>query len=251
MSLQKSCWGSQMTSKIILLNGVKSLGKDEAIKHLRSLGYSLVRREAKGKLHELTMAFFCIQPERYWEIYEDRVLKETPLPEFQINLTGDYGDYCYLEEILGYDLQGNALEDRKEVDKLWELRYKNHPEDAYGTCLNLSIREAMIYISEVVMKPRFGDNYFGVARAKAIQEGEIAVDSSTGFVEELPPLIERLGQENILLIRVHREGATFEGDSRNYIPDGVITNTVDVNSVYGELTEYLEEVGEIVEEFLR
>ena len=95
-----------------------------------------------------------------------------------------------------------------------------------------------------------GSGYFGVARAKAIQEGEIAVDSSTGFVEELPPLIERLGQENILLIRVHREGATFEGDSRNYIPDGVITNTVDVNSVYGKLTEYLEEVERHVEEFL-
>ena len=239
-----------MNSKIILFNGVKSVGKDEAITYLRSLGYPLVRREAKGKLHTLTQEFFCVDQERYWEIYEDRVLKETPLPEFQINLTWDYSDYCYLEELLGYDLQGSDLEDRNEVDKLWELRYKNHPEDASGTCLNLSIREAMIYISEVVMKPRFGENYFGVARAKAIQEGEIAVDSSTGFEEELPPLIERLGQENILLIRVHREGATFEGDSRSYIPDGVITNTVDVNSVYGELTDYLGEVEKVVSKFI-
>lgn len=238
-------------SKIILLNGVKGCGKDTAIDHLRSLGYPLVRREAKGKLHTLVQEFFCVSPDRYWEVYNDRELKETPLPEFQINLTCDYGDYCYLEEILGYDLQGNNLEDKDEVDKLWELRYKDHPEGAYGTCLNLSIREAMIYISEVVIKPRFNDNYFGVARAKAIQEDEIAVDSSTGFEEELPPLIERLGQENILLIRVHREGATFEGDSRNYIPDGVITNTVDVNSVYGKLDEYLKEVENIVGEFLR
>ena len=44
----------------------------------------------------------------------------------------------------------------------------------------------MIYISEIIIKPRFGSDYFGVARAKAIQEDEIAVDSSTGFVEELP-----------------------------------------------------------------
>lgn len=238
-------------SKIILLNGVKSLGKDEAITYLRSLGYPLVRREAKGKLHTLVQEFFCVDQERYWEIYEDRELKEKPLPDFNICLTGNYEEYCYLEEILGYSLQGDHLEDKDQYEKNWQLRYQDHPKDAYGTCLNLSVREAMIYISEVLCKSRFGENYFGVARAKAIQEGVIAVDSSTGFVEELPPLIERLGQENILLIRVHREGATFEGDSRSYIPDGVITNTVDVNSVYGFLPEYLEEVGRHVEEFLR
>jgi hypothetical protein len=221
-----------MTSKIILLNGVKSLGKDEAIHHLRSLGYPLVRREAKGKLHELTMAFFCIQPERYWEIYEDRVLKETSLKEFEIILE-DY-EIKVMERSFG----------EVHID-----RFQEHLP--HLTVCWLSIRQAMIYISEIICKPRFSNNYFGVARAKAIQEGEIAVDSSTGFVEELPPLIERLGQENILLIRVHRAGTTFEGDSRSYIPDGIITNTVDVNSVYGYLDEYLEEVEKIVEKFLR
>lgn len=217
-------------SKIILLNGVKSLGKDEAITYLRSLGYPLVRREAKGKLHTLVQEFFCVTPERYWEIYEDRGLKDKPLDDFKIFL--DFSEDLKLSQTC--DTKGALVEihstERIEV--------------------NLSIRMAMIYISEVIMKPRFGESYFGVARAKAIQEGEIAVDSSTGFVEELPPLIERLGQENILLIRVHREGATFEGDSRSYIPDGVITNTVDVNSVYGFLPEYLEEVEKIVEKFL-
>lgn len=217
-------------SKIILFNGVKSLGKDEAITYLRSLGYPLVRREAKGKLHTLVQEFFCVSPERYWEIYEDRELKEKPLPEFK----------TFLESIEYHKL--SLISDTKGM--LIDIHHPTRIE------VNLSIRVAMIYISEIIMKPRFGDNYFGVARAKAIQEGEIAVDSSTGFVEELPPLIERLGQENILLIRVHREGATFEGDSRNYIPDGVITNTVDVNSIYGELTEYLEEVEVIVEKFL-
>ena len=226
-------------SKIILLNGVKSLGKDEAITYLRSLGYPLVRREAKGKLHTLVQEFFCVSPERYWEVYEDRELKESPLPEFHIHL--DFDEHYYLEEMLGYNLTDE-----------WEDGHPRLLGNTSGSLceVNLSIREAMIYISEVIMKPRMGSGYFGVARAKAIQEGEIAVDSSTGFVEELPPLIERLGQENILLIRVHREGATFEGDSRNYIPDGVISNTVDVNSVYGELTEYLEEVEKIVEGFL-
>jgi hypothetical protein len=225
-------------SKIILLNGVKSTGKDSAIHHLRSLGYPLVRREAKGKLHELTMAFFCIQPERYWEIYEDRVLKETLLEEFRISI--DYMDGVALERFIN-----SSLLDREGV-----LGRDTFIDSKYRYNVKLSLREAMIYISEVICKPRFGDNYFGVARAKAIVDGETAVDSSTGFVSELPPLIERLGQENILLIRVHREGATFEGDSRNYIPDGVIDNTVDVQSVYGYLDEYLEHVEKIVDKFL-
>jgi hypothetical protein len=215
-------------AKIILLNGVKSTGKDSAIHHLRSLGYPLVRREAKGKLHELTMAFFCIQPERYWEIYEDRVLKEAPLLEFRIRLSQE--DLDNLEGILNETLIDCPSEER--------------------STFILSLRQAMIYISELVMKPKFGENYFGVARAKDIVDGEVATDSSCGFIEELPPLIERLGQDNILLIRVHREGATFEGDSRNYIPDGVIDNTVDVQSVYGYLDEYLETVEKIVDKFL-
>lgn len=89
-------------TKVLLFNSPKSLGKDEAITYLRSLGYPLVRREAKGKLHTLTQEFFCVQPERYWEIYEDRVLKETPLEEFRIKLSGD--DKTLLEKILGYNL---------------------------------------------------------------------------------------------------------------------------------------------------
>lgn len=223
-------------SKIILWNSPKSLGKDTAIDYLYSLGYPLVRREAKGKLHTLVQEFFCVNQERYWEIYEDRVLKEKPLDEFKVSFS--WQDAEALEFALGYSLERETVTHRDYGYYRGEYYWK------------LSIREAMIYISEVIMKPRMGLDYFGVARAKAIQDGEIAVDSSTGFVDELPPLIERLGQENILLIRVHREGATFEGDSRNYIPDGVITNTVNVNSVYGELTEYLEEVEKIVEKFL-
>jgi hypothetical protein len=215
-----------------LYNAPAGLGKDASIHHLRSLGYPLVRREAKGKLHELTMAFFRIQPERYWEIYEGRVLKETPLEEFEIILE-DY-EIKVMERSYGGVHIGHFQEHLPHLTVCW-----------------FSLRQAMIYISEIICKPRFGDNFFGVARAKAIVDGEVAVDSSTGFVSELPPLIERLGQESILLIRVHREGATFEGDSRNYIPDGVIDNTVDVQSVYGYLDEYLEQVEKIVDKFLK
>lgn len=226
-------------SKIILFNSPAKLGKDTAIDYLEDwCDVPLVRREAKGKLHTLVQEFFCVSPERYWEVYEDRELKEKVLDEFKVSF--DWQDAEQLETVLGYSLERETVTYR-------DYGYDQYQENYYW---KLSIREAMIYVSEVICKPRFGKDYFGIARAKAIQESEIAVDSSTGFEEELPPLIERLGQENILLIRVHREGATFEGDSRNYIPDGVITNTVDVNSVYGKLDEYLEEVKVVVSKFI-
>ncbi len=231
-------------TKAILFNSPKSLGKDAAIEHLRSLGYPLVRREAKGKLHTLTQEFFCIQPERYWDIYNDRELKEKPLTEFHIHL--DFNSHWRLEEILGYKLIPYGEDD-------WGGDYPRLVGNKSGSLceVNLSIREAMIYLSELILKPRFGEDYFGQARVKSIIDGEIMVDSSTGFEEELPPLIDKLEQENILLIRVHRGGATFEGDSRKYIPDGVITNTVDIDSVYGDLEGYLKEVESIVSKFLQ
>ena len=66
--------------------------------------------------------------------------------------------------------------------------------------------------------------------------------------DEVPPLIEKLGQENVLLIRIHREGFTFEGDSREYVPDGVVYNTIDLYNVDEE--EFYEEVLRTVKSFV-
>lgn len=216
-------------SKAILFNAPKLAGKDFAINHLKGvLASPLVTREAKDKLHLLTREFFCLSEQRYWEIYNDRSLKEAPLEEFNIQF--DFQDLTHLSAILGYEVDG----------------IQRNPT---GYSRNLSIREAMIYVSEVICKPRFGDNYFGIARAKSVLDNEIIVDGSCGFEEELPPLIERLGQDNILLIRVHRNGCTFDGDSRNWIADGVIRNTVDVYN-NGSEESYLRQVENIVKGFI-
>lgn len=245
-------------SKIILFNAPRNVGKTVAIGHLRSKGLNLISAECKQFLHHLTMTLFGVDPKRYWEIYNTRELKEVPLPEFNVSMTHFYEEYDYLEEILGYSLQGTFLEG-DAYERNWELRYKDHPEGAYGTCINLSIREAMIYVSEVIVKPRFGEDWFGQERVRKIKGYEEVVGSlgqlvfsedSCAFVEELTPLIEYLGQENILLLRIHKDGSTFAGDSRDYIPDGVITNTVDIFN-NGTEQEYLDKVESIVREFLK
>jgi energy-coupling factor transporter ATP-binding protein EcfA2 len=179
-------------SKLILLNGPIGCGKSEAVKFLKIFYPNMKERRCKDKLFKLVPEFFCISEERFWEIYDDREIKEKPMPEFTIT------------QIMYENLR----------------RITNGPE-AEGEFVEISVRDAMIYVSEIVCKPTFGQDYFGVARAKSIEEGELAIDDSCGFAGELPPVIEKVGKENILLLRIHGRGS-FEGDSRGYMPDGTI-----------------------------
>ena len=78
-------------------------------------------------------------------------------------------------------------------------------------------------------KPTFGNQYFGAARAKTIKPNELAIDDSCGFADEIKPTLDKLGKDNVLLIRVRGRGS-FDGDSRSYIPDGVVPQTIDVTN---------------------
>ena len=144
--------------------------------------------------------FFQLSPRKFHDIYENRALKETPLPEFTV--TREAAEQLYAIIKKPYLLTNNQR-------------------------VQLSIRDAMIYLSECVCKPAFGKTYFGEARAKTITENELAIDDSCGFEEEIKPTLDKLGADNVMLIRVRGRGS-FEGDSRNFIPDGVVPNTIDV-----------------------
>lgn len=81
-----------------------------------------------------------------------------------------------------------------------------------------SPRQFMIWISEEVMKPAFGEQYFGRRMVEEIHEmyRDLAVViSDGGFHEEIKPLVKE-GHE-VHICRLHREGFTFAGDSRDYI----------------------------------
>jgi hypothetical protein len=198
--------------RLILLNGPRECGKSDAVKLLHA-HFDLVERQCKDKVHELTQAFFSVSRERYYEIYLSRKLKDSPVPEFMV--TGKA--YQLLQNILGEQ----------------NPRYT-------GMVKMLSIREAMIYVSECLCKPSFGVDYFGIVRAKSITDGELAIDDSAGFEDELYPAIKLLGQKNIILIRIYGRG-NFEGDSRRYIGDGVIDNTIDIHN-NSTLDDYLDEI---------
>lgn len=208
-------------AKLILLNGPANCGKSIAVDYLKQF-YVLTDRRCKDKLFKLTQELFCVDERMFWDIYNDRAKKELPNPNFKLSPI--------------------------EAIKLFEYLYTDGSFRCVAEQVELSIREAMIYVSEIICKPAFGEDYFGKARVEDMLAGELAVDDSCGFVDELGPAIDHLGQDNILLIRIFGRG-DFSGDSRGYIPEGVIDNTVDVFNI-GKEKDYLKEVEEVVEDFI-
>lgn len=80
-------------------------------------------------------------------------------------------------------------------------------------------REALIFTSESIIKPRYGKKFFGLKSVEALQEldgqtGNV-VFSDGGFVEECECLVEH-GYE-VHIIQLQCKGFTFKGDSRNYV----------------------------------
>lgn len=215
-------------SKIILLNGPIECGKNTAVDHLnRVLPSTLVDSRCKDHLFTLTQNFFCVSEEQFFSIYEDRAVKEEPCPLFMISME----QFLELRKVTGNTIKDRWLETTTS-----------------GCNVSISVREALIFVSEVICKPTFGEDYFGVARAKSIPEGEFCVDDSCGFEEEIAPTLAKLGDDNVLLIRIKGRG-TYEGDSRSFISDGVVPRTVDVDNSSSE-KEFLNNVEKVVRDFL-
>lgn len=126
----------------------------------------------------------------------------------------------------------------------WEENYTRElKEKPSERLMGLSPREALIKVSETVIKPNYGKDYFGKAAAESLEEG-INVFSDGGFKEEIIPLMDKVGSDNITIIRIARPNCSFDGDSRNYLEIPSI-NTVDVNND-GSLEEFKEKIDAIV-----
>lgn len=89
--------------------------------------------------------------------------------------------------------------------------------------MGLRPRQVYIAFSELLMKPLHGKDVFGrilrddlSAMLEMEPETDVVVTDS-GFREEAEALLQAFGAENTTLVRLHREGRTFAGDSRSYI----------------------------------
>lgn len=91
-------------------------------------------------------------------------------------------------------------------------------------------RDFLIHISEVYIKPFFGDDFFGKELCESIglvenqvEEEKVWIIPDGGFDSETTELVKVFG-ERIVCIQFTRDGKTFEGDSRGYITN--VPNTI-------------------------
>lgn len=80
-------------------------------------------------------------------------------------------------------------------------------------------RQAYIAVSETLMKPLHGRDFFGQAllrQMRGLPHAHAYVVSDSGFAEEAVPIIREFGAENCLQVRLNRRGTSFAGDSRSH-----------------------------------
>lgn len=113
-------------------------------------------------------------------------------------------------------------------------------------------RDWLIGLSEIVTKPIMGQSWFGVRAANEILKCENEtrfVISDAGFAEEVQAFMKTLRQSGkghftFWMWHLHRDGCSFEGDSRDYVftkfnkPE-LIFNNGDLDDLYHEIDELL------------
>lgn len=122
-------------------------------------------------------------------------------------------------------------------DRMYERDLKEEPTELLG---GMSPRGSLIHTSETVIKPNYGREYFGKCAARLLEDG-VTFFSDGGFVEEVRPMLDTIGEENVLIIRLYRPGYTFEGDSRDWLPHNLTTNMIDLHND-GSFDEYLQKL---------
>lgn len=142
--------------------------------------------------------------------------------------TGKDDGASYLEKKYGKfkiamfkDVLFKKTVDHFQVDYDWFLNeydnreVKERPEKFLN---GLSRRQALIYVSEELIKPKFGKDFFGEKLAEEIENNNYRyLISDLGFVEEIYPLINKFGSDNICIVQIHRNNFSFKGDSRKFV----------------------------------
>lgn len=128
-----------------------------------------------------------------------------------------------------------------KCDEEWFMRgYNNRSEKEMPSSVlgGFSRREAMIHVSEEIIKPKRGLDYFGKLVADEIDVEKDYVISDGGFVHELLPVVEKVGTENFILVQLTRNGHDYSTDSRRYfqgvslIHEYVLGNETPVDDKY-------------------
>jgi len=207
--------------KVVVFNAPARSGKDSASSHMCKITDNGYHKAFKDELFKICANILGISVERFKDGYDET-----------------------LGEV--YNRKGKKLLFHEDPD-IW---YKDYT----GTILQrirgkqYSKREFLIHMSENVIKPSFGKDAFGKTFVNSLPEEGIVFVSDSGFPEELQPVIDYVGAENVLVIRIQREGCSFEGDSRDYLTPEMFDDKVQFYQIVNNGTEkeFLEGVEELV-----
>jgi len=134
-------------------------------------------------------------------------------------------------------------------DEEW-LKYYNREDKDTKVIPNAdgkTARETLIFVSEGIIKPLFGKDYFGKCAVEAIRNSEkMIVCGDCGFDQEVLPVVNHFGKDNVFLVRIHRKGCSFVNDSRNWISKWLfnqenifnVTNNMD-NKFYDDINNII------------
>ena len=115
-----------------------------------------------------------------------------------------------------------------------------------------TLRKVKISFSEEWAKRKFGNDVFGqlaLMRLRYPTAMRETVISDSGFLDEAIPLIEHFGVANCLLIQIHRDGYSFDGDSRSYWEYPNLT-TVAIHNDH-DLAFYEQHINRVVARWLK
>lgn len=120
--------------------------------------------------------------------------------------------------------------------------------------LGKSYVETQISFSEEWAKCFWSPYFFGLLAAQVVRkelvkgQRNLYVCSDSGFSSEAQAVVDLFGKENVLLVKIYRDGKTFAGDSRDYIDlDGVTTISLTNN---WNVDYYRKEVEHIADSWL-
>ncbi len=181
---------------VIIFNSPKGSGKDTAASLMCDYFGTGEVLAFKDELYKDTARHFGIDVSALVEYHNDRDLKEVP------------------------DLMFGKFQNDPVKQYLFSLVY------AIGVLINnhylmslgyYSSREALIHVSEDLIKPKYGADHYGTKLAYKIEQSSetFFFTGDGGFKKEIVPLLE-MGY-NVIIAQLERSGATFDGDSRSLL----------------------------------
>ena len=187
-----------MVSKktVVIFNSPPNSGKDIAAQYLRGYFQTGTILAFKDELYKDTAEYFNIDVEDLILYHADRELKEIPdlmFGKFQSESLKQY--FFGLLYVIGVLLNNKYL---------MSLGY-------------YSSRQALIHVSEDIVKPEKGKDYYGKKLVEKIENSSerFYFIPDSGYVEEAAMVADK--GYNVHIVHLERSGATFEGDSRKLL----------------------------------